>query len=655
MRLATHPEALRKLSQSFIHAAQRILAPPPETTFAEWCEENRYLTTEGGSAVPGPYRLSRTPYLRGIMDAISDPATRVVVVKKAARLGVTEGLINNYIGYSIDLDPGPILVVWPTRDDATEWSKETLPQLFATTVALKDKIPTRREKDSNQTILHKRFPGGWLTAVGANSPRTLRRRNARKVLIDEYDACSTTQTKEGDVGQRAIRRADAFDDAKIIITGSPAYKGASPIERDYEHSTREKLYIPCPHCGEFQVLRWSSVRWDKTYERGGVRKRWSELSWSADIGEGWLVQEHHPDTAHIVCIHCGGLMDDLERRRAVPLGEWRADNPGHKVRGFELNTLASLFPQASLPNLVDEWIKAQRDKSLMQVFINTVLGEAWEDRDGTPDSERLLRRREQYPAEVPMGAGLLIGLVDVQIDRLELLIKGFGIGEESWNILHTRIEGDPSDPEVWQMLDRLWQRPFRHESGNEIRVRSLFVDAAYATDDVAKYVKPRAKLGVRAIRGVVQKQGEHLLRRVVSKNTRMRITLVQDEPFKEKVFARLAIREPGPGYIHFPTKDLVDDDYVRQLSNEVPMLRPSRGGGLKRVFVKKGPNEAVDLEKYALAALYILGAAVRYSLPQLVQQLQPRRPEGEDDGKHPISVAQPQRRRRRRQRFSGYD
>jgi phage terminase large subunit GpA-like protein len=649
-----HAEALREFSRSVVYQARSIMAPPPDLSFAAWSEKERVLTVESGSAEPGPYRLSRTPYLRGIMDAIYDPFTRIIVIKKASRLGVTEGIINNYIGYRIDLDPGPILVVWPTRDDAMEWSKETLPKLFETTPTLRGKIAPSRERDSNNTILHKRFPGGWLTMVGANSPRTLRRRNARVVLIDEYDACSQSSSpREGDVGQRAIRRADTFADAKIIITGSPELKGG-PIDRDYNHSDRRRYYIPCFKCGERFVPTWPAVRWDKTLERAGKVVRWSAMNYSTTIGDAWVTREHHPDTAHLVCMHCNAIVNEVARRHAVPKGEWQAENPGHAVTGFWLNTLVSLFPQAALPNFAEEFLKAQRDKTLLQVFTNTVLGEGWEDREGAANVARLHSRRERYNAEVPLGVGMLMALVDVQATRLELLIKGYGIGEESWNILHTRIEGSPEDPGVWDELDKLWQRPFKHEGGGDIRVRMLLIDAAYLPDEVAKYVKPRRNLNVRAIRSVTQKPGDPLVARGVSKKSGMKLFLPQHEPFADRVVGRLAIREPGPGYIHFPTEDLLDSDYIDQLGNEVPIVVSG-----KRKFVKKGPNEAFDLEKYAIAGLYILGAAVRYSLPKLVQKRQPQEPGAKQitaDVVHPASVARPKKLRRRgRQRFAGYE
>lgn len=242
---------------------RQLFTPLKRLKLSDWAEQNRVLSSATASA-PGPFRLDYVPYMREIMDAISDPRVREVVILKSARLGLTEAVINTYVGYIIDQEPGPILVVWPTKDDAQDWSKETLPDLFETTSCLQGKVPEATARDSNNTILHKRFHGGFLFAVGSNSPRTLRRKNAKYVLIDEYDACDQySKGREGDVGARAIRRADTFNDRKIIKTGSPDLAETSKITRDYLKTDQRVLELPCPHCGAFQELVWKNFQWDK--------------------------------------------------------------------------------------------------------------------------------------------------------------------------------------------------------------------------------------------------------------------------------------------------------------------------------------------------------------------------------------------------------
>jgi len=144
-----------------------ILTPPPNLTVSEWADANRRLSPEA-SAEPGSWSTARAEYQRGIMNAVNDPAVNNIVVMSSAQIGKTE-ICNNVLGYHIDQDPAPILVVQPTLDMAQAWSKDRLATMLRDTPVLQGKVADPRSRDSGNTTLHKVFPGGHITACGANS------------------------------------------------------------------------------------------------------------------------------------------------------------------------------------------------------------------------------------------------------------------------------------------------------------------------------------------------------------------------------------------------------------------------------------------------------------------------------------------------------
>lgn len=171
--------------RGIIKTAFTVWKSPPKLTISEWADEKRYLSAEA-SAEPGKYRTDRAEYQRGIMDAFSDPATERVIVMSSAQVGKTE-ILNNIVGYYIDQDPSTILNLQPTLEMAQTWSKDRLAPMVRDNACLTDKVQESKAKDGKNTILHKLFPGGHITIVGANSPAGLASRPIRIVLCDEVD------------------------------------------------------------------------------------------------------------------------------------------------------------------------------------------------------------------------------------------------------------------------------------------------------------------------------------------------------------------------------------------------------------------------------------------------------------------------------------
>lgn len=611
-----------------LDAYRGVMVRPPRETLSEWADTNRILSPEA-SAEAGPWRTDRVPYLREIMDTLSDPLVRKVVWVAASQVSKTE-VVNNFVGFSMDRHPGPILVVQPTLNIAKAWSKDRLAPMIRDTECLRHKVKDPRTRDSGNTTLHKTFPGGRLTIVGANSPSDLAGRPIRDVLLDEVDRYPRSAGSEGDPVTLAIQRSRTFWNRKVFMVSSPGDLISSRIWPEFIASDQRRLFVPCPHCDHSQMLEWKNVKWESEEVDGN--------------------KVHRFDTAAYVCEGCGGFIEEMEKGRMLASEDWRPQNPEGRWPGFHLSALYS--PWVTWAELAEMWIDAQRDRDELKTFINLQLGEPWEERDQDVQIGQLEGRAETYPAEVPNGVGALTASVDVQEDRLEVKVKGYGAREESWLITHERLYGDPEQEDVWAELRHILKRKYRHESGRDLMIRATMIDSGYLSKRVYRFVRGYEREGFYASKG-----GDSRLREPLSRATRknrdgVKPWSIDTHAFKTIVFRRLratasatAERE-GPGYMHFcrPTKTGADAEYFAQFGAEVPRLI-KQGRRFARVFQQiRDRNEAIDLEVYALAALYSLGDRFVRGLGELADEM--REPLEESDDQSPTQpITRPGRRR----------
>jgi phage terminase large subunit GpA-like protein len=420
-----------RLAHRLDEAIAKALKPPPKLTVSEWADAYRVLSSEA-AAEPGKWSTSRAEYQRGMMDAVSDPSIETIVLMTCAQVGKTE-LINNVVGYHIHQDPAPMLVVQPTLEMAQTWSKDRLSPCLRDTPVLAGKVKDPRSRDSGNTTLHKSFAGGHVTACGANSPSSLASRPCRIILCDEVDRYPLSAGTEGDPVSLAKKRSSTFWNRKIILVSTPTEKGASRIEQAYDESDQRKYFVQCPDCDEYQVLKWSQVKWE----------------------------DQNPYSARYTCECCGTLWDDTARFRAIRYGEWRATSEAKgKIAGFHLNGLYS--PWTPLYEAVSDFMSSKRDPMRLKTWINTFLGETWEEQGDRIDEFDLIERCENWGKDLPEDVLLLTAGVDVQDNRLEVEIVGWGRGEESWSISYQTIYGDPSTSELWARLDTVLQEKFTH-------------------------------------------------------------------------------------------------------------------------------------------------------------------------------------------------
>ena len=561
--------------EKLIRATLQILAPPPDLTVSQWADQNRILSSES-SAEPGKWDTNRAPYQREIMDSFTDPTVHSIILKCSAQVGKTE-ILHNAVGYFVDQDPCPILVLQPTVDMAESWSKERLSPMFRDTPCLRKKLSKEKSKDSNNTILKKKFPGGQLTVVGTNSPSGLASRPVRLIFADEVDRYPLSAGKEGDPVSLAKKRTTTFFNRKIFLDSTPTIQGISRIDAEYEESDKRRYHLPCKDCGHYQHLRWAQVRWEN----------------------------NDSSTARYVCEACGVLWQDVDIKRQLKHGKWIAEKPFKGIAGFHLNELYS--PWSTMSAMVDAFLVAKKSPETLKTWVNTSLGETWEEKGETVEHEALYKRREHYNEILPADVLVLTAGVDVQDNRLECEVVGWGEGFESWSVGYRVFYGDPGRADVWKDLDDYLSSTFEHETGVTLRIACACVDSGgHFTNQVYKFCKARQVRRIYAVKGRSQPGGPIASKPSTKNKGKVLLFTVGTDTAKELIYSRLKIDEPGPGYCHFSVH-INDEEYFKQLTAEEVVLRYHHGFPV-RVWVKKASarNEALDMRVYATAAVEIL-------------------------------------------------
>lgn len=598
-------QKLLEIPQATMEMLARCVAtlkPPPELTLSQWADRYRMLSAES-SAEPGRWHTDKAPYQREIMDAIGDPHIRRVVIMCAAQLGKTE-LLLNILGYFMAYAPAPILVMQPTLDMGQTFSKDRLAPMIRDTPVLRGLVDVKSRYAGN-TILKKNFPGGHITIVGANSATGLASRPIKVLLADEVDRYPGSAGTEGDPLSLAQKRQTTFWDKKTVMVSTPVIKGHSRIETEYNQSTREEWNVPCPECGHYQPFVWANLIFDP------------------DDLQKEIVYK---------CERCGCVANEYRWKQQSQQGRFVAENPGAETRGFHLNTLASTF--CGWKEIVQKFIVAkeqldQGNPEGMKVWVNTELGETWEERGEQVEDTELFNRREIYDAVVPEEVLVLTAGVDVQDDRFEVEIVGWGVGKESWGIRYQKIYGDMLKEQVWEDLDAFLQTVWCKKDGTALRIISCCIDSGgHHTDQVYRFTKERYERGVWAIKGKGGAEVPYIRNPTTNNRVKTPLFIIGVDAGKVLLYQRLRHNTKGPNYCHFPANEEAgyDETYFKGLTSEKMVVRFRKGRSVTVWELKDSKykrNEPLDLRNYATAALEIANPVLAKPEPGMAQR--PRR------------------------------
>lgn len=578
--------------------------PPENITVSEWAERFRVLSRES-SAESGRWNNNRTPYLREVMDAFTDPAVEHITMVASSQVGKSE-LELNMIGYIIDQDPSSILYVHPTIDDAKKFSRQRVAPMIRDSERLRENVADVKSRDSGNTMLQKSFAGGILTLVGTQSASALASIPIRYVIGDERDRWALSAGTEGDPWELAKARTTTFYNRKLVDVSTPTIKGHSPIENSFNDGTQERWCHQCPECGEFSNIIFDTIKFDYETIQNNRKKDYivKSVSWC--------------------CPKCGCLSSEEDMRRQP--AKWIAENPdalrkGH--RSFWLNAFSS--PWTPWTAIVYAFLAAKGDPEKLKVVFNTKLGELWEDRGDLVDEDTMLSRREDYgtredgsPIELPDGVLVLTCGVDTQDDRLEYEVVGHGHYRETWGIKKGIIYGDPNDDETWRRLDEVIEHVYKFENGRGLTVSFTAVDSGgHKTQSVYRQCRARQNKRVFAIKGVggdgvPYTKPPSKVKIVINGKTidhAWLYTLGVDAG-KSDIMDNIKVQEAGAKYCHFPKGEErgYDATYFNGLLSEKLVLKSERGRTRWAWEKLKGHerNEALDCRNYALAAFRIL-------------------------------------------------
>lgn len=586
-----------------INELAKLLIPPKPLTISEFADEHYYLSAKN-SGNPGKWKTR--PYQKAILDAVSDPRYWRVTVKKSARVGYTKCL-NAVVSYHMAHDPCPMSLIQPTVGDAEEYSRDEIASLIADVPVVNKLFRGSKFRDGTNNLLEKHFPGGIFTLFGANSPGGFRRITRRIMLLDEVDGYpSDGAGKEGDQVALAINRTIDFWNRCLVEGSTPTVDEYSRIDKSYNASDQQKRFLPCPHCGHMQYLRWK--REDDSYA----------FHW----------ERGKPETVVYICESCNKGIQHKHKSEMDRNGEWRptsqAEDPGHI--GFHIWAAYSPQANATWTHLVRAFEQMSPDPLQYQTWVNTWQGEVWRDDAASRiTTEGLMERREEYGSGViPDEKVLMLTLgIDVQDNRIEGTIWGWGAEPkddmkaepEGWMIKHVVIMGSYSSNDIWTEVDKLIAEQFDHPFGGKIKISTTLIDASDGdhSDYVYDYTNSRRKYHVYASKGTGS-QGKPPINRGTkteydfkgkARKSSATIYMVGTDIIKTRLMARLRHnRLPGPGCLHFPSD--TTGQFFDQLTSETRKVHYLHGAPKYRWERRKGAQaEALDASVYAYAALHL--------------------------------------------------
>jgi phage terminase large subunit GpA-like protein len=630
------PEALAALEARLNEAEARALKPPPRLNLVQWADTYRQLVGKY-TASPGAWKTSSQPVTFGPMLAVTEIDTTELTFVAATQVAKTEILMNAAL-YFIHQDPSGILYVLPDDQTAEDFSKERFAPTVDAMPELAALIAPAKGRDGLNTVSHKEYPGGSIDFAGSYSPTGVASRPKRVVIMDEIDKFAASAGTEGPPRLLAEKRASTWKKRKKLIRAcSPTMKETSDIAALYEASDRRRCFVICPHCHDAAPITWARIKWEKLLPDGTI---------TFDVPKDVKAVEHYPDTACVICEECGVPWTERERILALKALEHQPDKGWRQTRPFKCRPCGdedAKVPSAWTPEgraiceecetpapyrghagfhiprflsirhdlseMVESFLDARGDPGKMQIFVNTELAEVWEGAGEALPTATLAARAEAYgPDSLPRRVMVLTAGVDVQDNRLECQVVGWGTNEESWPIAYHIEHGDPSQGDVWRRLDDRLKETYQTEDGRTLRVQAGCVDlGGHHADEVWKFCLPRLN---RRIFPTMGRSGPLPIwnpRQQRSKSNRP-YWVVGVDSAKDSIYGRLKLDvktqdEPQPGFIHFTQGEGFGPEYFDQLTSEVPQLRRSNGRPY-RVWVlrPKKRNEALDTFVYALAA-----------------------------------------------------
>lgn len=606
-----HFEALDSHLQ-ISHALERGLrtwGKPPPVSLDEWARQNFHLSSESSYIEQA---WNPWPFQRGIMHALSRDDIAEVTIKKSARVGYTKMLLA-FLLYAAHHRRRNQAIWLPSDGDQKKFVKTELEPALRDVAAMKEVMPSRgmgRHRDN--TLTQKKFAGCLLHILGGGSAKNYRSISVDVGVFDELSAFEQDIEGEGSPFSLGAKRVAGATFPKLVTGSTPKARGWCHLDARYQAADERMSYqIACPHCAGHHALSW-----------GGP-----------DEPHGFKFDRdtRAPDSVRHLCPHCAGLIDQADYLAAADAGVWinqagdlwlHADgrftrhdgSPTSPPRHLAFHVWAAYSPAVSWPQLVREFFAAHEkietgDASMMKAFVNTTLGDTWQDEIERTDADELRLRAEPFALRhMPRGCLLLLCGVDVQGNRLEAQVWGIGRGGEMWSIDHRVFFGNPGQPDVWHELEQfLLEEKYTHACGTEHGIHATAIDSGgHHADMVYAFAHTHRSRRVHAVKGSSGTE-----RGIENGNSKVGFSfrgkrerngptlwLVGTNLAKDRLASRLEVTTPGPGYIHLSNEN--SDEWFRQLAAEDRVTVRSRHGNQTRWVPNRKRNEVFDMTAYCI-------------------------------------------------------
>ncbi len=485
----------------------------------------------------------------------------------------------------------------------------------------------------------------------------LRSRPVRWLFLDEVDGYPGDVDGEGDpVGLAEARTISFGHRAKNFVVSTPTVRGASRIEREFEASDQRRYHVPCPQSGHLQWLQFERLRWPKG--------RPAEARYHCEGCERPIEERHKP----WFVAEANGARWIATAPPDVAAATEEAGTVGYHISG-----LYSPLGMLSWPRIARAWEAAQGNDAALKTVKNTILGEVWQESGEAPDWERLYERRERWElGTAPADALFLTAGADVQRDRIEVDVWGWGRGLQSWLVDHIVLEGDTAGAQVWAALTALLDRTWPHASGRRMGLARLAVDTGdgLTTQAVYAWARRQGRDRVMAVKGrggfdraspvdgpsyVDITEGGRKIRRG------LHLWTVAVATFKSETYRWLRLAAPTDedraegrgwpdGFVHLPSG--ITAEWLRQLTAKQLVTVRTRQGGQRLEWQQiRDRNEALECRVYARAAVWLMGAD-RWPEERWAQLEAQLAPEPVDDEAPPLAGRTAWQAPRRRRVFT---
>jgi|GEM_PF-366722 len=560
--------------------------PSEALTVSEWADRYRIVSSESGSPWPGRFRTDRVPHLREAQDCLHpDHPARRYSARWAAQLAKSTA-IENWFCFIVDQDPGSMMIVLPTLEEASKFNRIKLqPTIEATPRIAHKVVPVNSRDEQGSTTAYKRFAGGFCQIVNAGSSKGLQMLSIKYLAMDEVTGYPRDVDGRGSPRDQARARQKMYGNlAKEWQGSTPGIVGECAITADFESGDRRYRYVPCPHCDTFQPL-------DFDHMCGPDPEAGLPVHFRCVQCDGVIVNGHKTEMlARAEWVPTRVHEGDPPVPTAIPadeLAEWLCPPCEGRCRDWQPSShlWAAYAPRESWADIWDRWENAQNDTTALRTFHQQDLAEPYDPGGVTVEWEKIVEaaRGFAYPSRrIPAEAGLVVSSADVQGYGIKWTVLAIGPRGQRWLVDREIFEGPPEQSdEPWIALADALGRTYPTAGGTEKGIDLSGVDTGFATQRAYRFCAARPNCyaldgrhqpGLPWLGSPKKQDIRDANKRLIAK---VLLYPVGNYDVKTEVVAGLANLVQGPdergqwpsNTIHL-TPELCDEDFAKELTAE---------------------------------------------------------------------------------------